>query len=92
MNLKSNMLEWKIISSLCFSTPGKPGRTPAQIEYLQQMKENDKRLNIIDMVLNFVDSKVINTVCKLLLKITVFQIVMFTVFMIISMLEKKQQC
>ena len=62
MNLKSNVLEQKIISSLCFSTPGKPGRTPAQIEYLQQMKENDKRLNIIDMVLHFVDSRVINTI------------------------------
>ena len=49
----------EIISRLCFSTPGKPGRTPAQLEYLKQMKENDKRLNIIDKVLHFVDSKVI---------------------------------
>ena len=90
MNLKSNVLEWKIISSMCFSTPRKPGRTPAQIEYLQQMKENYKRLNIIDMVLHFVDSRVFHTVCKLLLKRTVFWLVMFTVFMRIFVLKKKQ--
>ena len=90
MNLKSNVLEWKIISSLCFSTPGKPGRTPAQIEYLQYMKLNDKRLNIIDMVMHFVDNKVFNTMCKLLLKRTILWLVMFTVFMSISVLKKKQ--
>ena len=54
------------------------------------MKENDKRLNIIDMVLHFVDSRVFNPVCKLLLKRTVLWLVMFTVFMSISVLKKKQ--
>ena len=90
MNLKSNVLEWKIISSLFFSTPRKPGRTPTQIEYLQQMKENDKRLNITDMVLHFVDSILFNAVCKLLLKRKAFWLVMFTIFMSIYVLKKKQ--
>ena len=43
----------EVISRLCFSTPGNPGHTPAQLEYLKQMKENDKRLNVIDRVLHY---------------------------------------
>ena len=35
MNLKSNVLEWKIILVCVFPHLEGPGRTPAQIEYLQ---------------------------------------------------------
>ena len=49
----------EMISRVCFFTPRKPGRTPAQLEYLKQMKENDKRSNRIDKVLHFVDNRVI---------------------------------
>ena len=48
------MLRWKIILVCVFPHLEEPGRTPAQIEYLQWMEENVKRLNIIDVVLHLV--------------------------------------
>ena len=55
------------------------------------MKENDKRLNIIEMVLDVVDSRAINTMWKLLVKRTVFWLLCycFSKLIYVNILENK---
>ena len=52
------------------------------------MKENYKRLKIIDRVLYSIERRVIYFMCKLLLKRTMFWLFMFTILMSISMQKK----